>query len=272
MAPPPEQRLDVALRAARRLRRVHVGANAGEALEVALDVGAGLRALDAELIGETEGRDAVDDAEIDRLGAAAHVARHRCHRHREHFRRRHRVDVVAAREGLLQLRDVGDVRQQPQLDLRIVGRHQHVARRRDEGRADLAPRLVAHRYVLQVRLGGGQTTRRRRGELVGGVDAAVRVHVIGQGVAIIVLQLGRLAPFEHLARERVAFLGKILQHAGGGRPGARRGLARARQPHAAKQDVAELLRRADVEARVCHLVDLGLEPFGLLAELTRKAA
>jgi hypothetical protein len=64
-----------------------------------------------------EGGDAVDDAEVDRLGAAADLARHVLDRHAEHFRRRHGVDVEALAEGLLQRFDIGDGGQQPQLDL-----------------------------------------------------------------------------------------------------------------------------------------------------------
>jgi hypothetical protein len=61
------------------------------------------------------------------------------------------VDPVS--ERLLQLRNVGDMREKPQLDLRIVGADQHMARRGDEGLADLASRLVAHRNILKVWLG-----------------------------------------------------------------------------------------------------------------------
>ena len=58
-----------------------------------------------------------------------------------------------SRNACLQRRDVGDLGEQPQLDLRIVGRDQLVARRRHEGAADLAAFLGADRDVLQVRLG-----------------------------------------------------------------------------------------------------------------------
>ena len=50
-----------------------------------------------------------------------------CDRHAEHFRRGHRVDVDAVGEGLPQLRDLGDMGEQPQLDLAVIGRDQLVA-------------------------------------------------------------------------------------------------------------------------------------------------
>src|SRR2546430_8271728 len=51
------------LLAAERLALLHVVADARETFEVFPDVGAGLLASDAELVGEAERRDAVDDAE-----------------------------------------------------------------------------------------------------------------------------------------------------------------------------------------------------------------
>jgi hypothetical protein len=54
--------------ARRLLGLVHVVLDAGEALEIGLDVVASLRLRDAQLVGEAEGGNAVDDAEIDRLG------------------------------------------------------------------------------------------------------------------------------------------------------------------------------------------------------------
>ena len=159
------------------------------------------------------------------------------------------MDVDALGEGLLQLRDVGDVGEHAQLDLRIVGRDAACARRGDEGGADLAALLGADRDVLQVRLGRGQPARRRRGQRIGGVHAAgLRVDVARQRVRVGRLQLGELAPFEDPARQLVALLGEILEHAGRVDHCAGRGLLAAGQAHLAEQDVAELLRRAEVEA------------------------
>ena len=67
-------------------------------------------------------------------------------------RSRKRVNVVAASEGLDQQRIVGKVRQQAQLDLRIVGGKQHISRLGDERCTDLAPKLRSNGNVLQVRI------------------------------------------------------------------------------------------------------------------------
>src|SRR5438105_13686134 len=89
-------------------RLVHVGADAGKTFEVFLDVGRSLLSGDAELVGETKRRDAVDDAEIDRFGAAAHLARHVLDRYAEHLRGRHRVNVERVAEGVLEHGAIGE--------------------------------------------------------------------------------------------------------------------------------------------------------------------
>uniref|UniRef100_A0A0N5A085 LigA n=1 Tax=Parastrongyloides trichosuri TaxID=131310 RepID=A0A0N5A085_PARTI len=118
---PPEDGGDEALLLHQRLGPVHIGADAGEALEIGLDVGSGLTLIDAQLGGQAEGADAVDDAEVDGLGPATRLAGHALDRHAEHFGRGGRVDVEAALEGALQLGNVADVGQQAQLDLAVVG-------------------------------------------------------------------------------------------------------------------------------------------------------
>ena len=52
-----------------------------------------------------------------------------------------------------ELRIAGEMRQQPELDLRIVGRQEQAARRRNEGAANLLTPLGPNGDVLQVRIG-----------------------------------------------------------------------------------------------------------------------
>ena len=78
----------------------------------------------AELVGQAEAGNAIDDAEIDRLGPAAHFGRHVLHRHAENLRRRHGVNVEIVGKGFFQFRNIGDMRQQPQLDLAVIGADQ----------------------------------------------------------------------------------------------------------------------------------------------------
>ena len=271
VAAPPEDGLDIALLARRLLRRFHVIADAGEAREIGLDVVARLLAADTQLVGQAEGRDAVDDAEVDCLGAPPHHRVHALDRHAEHFARRHGMNVDAVGEGLLQLRDIGHMGQHAQFDLAVVGADQLRSGRRHEGGADLAALLGAHRDVLQIGFGRGETARGGCRHRVAGVDAAgLRVDVARQRVGIGRAQLGQLPPVEHAPRQFHALAGEILQRVGVGRPGAGGRLASAGQAHAAIEHVAQLLGRADVEALARQIVDLRLDRRRRRGELVRE--
>jgi len=185
MALAAEQREHVAVLLGEGFGLLHVVADAGKTLEVFPDIGACLLALDAELVGEPKCRDAVDDAEIDRLGAPAHLARHAFHRNAEHFGSGHGVNVEAVAERLLQGLDICDLGQQPQLDLRIVGGDELHSRRRYKRAPDLAALLGADRDILQVGLGGREAAGRRGRQRIVGVDALRgRIDVARQRVGI----------------------------------------------------------------------------------------
>src|SRR5690606_10223211 len=124
--------------------------------EVVLDVGGCFLARYRELTRETEAGYAIDDAEIDRLGAATNHRVHVLDGNVEHLAGGHRVDVDAIMEGLSQCGNVGDVREETQLDLRIVGGNEDVAWCSDEGLANLATFLGADRDILQVGIGRGE--------------------------------------------------------------------------------------------------------------------
>ncbi len=170
-------------------------------------------------------------------------------------------------EGLLERLDIGDLGQEPQLDLRIVGGNELRARRGDEGAPDLAALLGADRDVLQVRLGGGEAAGRGRGERIEGVHPmGAGIDVFRQRVGIGRPELGDLAPLEDLLRQRMPFLGELVEHARAGRPLTGLGLGAARQPELAEQDVAELLGAARIERLAGKLLDLGLERARALGE------
>ena len=220
----------------------------GKRSKVFLDVGGGFLAGDAELVGQPKRRDAVDDAEIDRFRPAAHLARHVLDRHAEHFRCRHGVNVEPVAERLLEHGNVGDLRKQPQFDLRIIRRHQLVAGRGDEGAADLAAVLGAHGDVLQVRLVRRQPPGGGRRQRVGGVDAmGLRMHIGRQRVGIGRFQFRDLPPLQDLPGEIVARFREFVEDLRRGRPRAGLGLGAAGYSHLAEQDVADLLRAADVD-------------------------
>src|SRR5262249_3215880 len=249
----------------------HVVADAGKALEIFLDVGARLFALDAELVGEPEGGDAVDDAEVDGLGAAANFPRHALDRHAEHFRGRHGVNVETLAEGLLQRLDAGDLGQEPQLDLGIIGGDELVSVGRDESAPDLAAFLGADRNVLQVGLGGGEAAGGSRGERVARVDAVrAGVDVTWQRVGIGRFELRNLSPVENFPWQRVALLGQVLQGPGPGRPLAGLGLGTAGKSKLAEQNIAELFRAARIERLAGERPDFALALTRALRDFTRQ--
>ena len=145
-----------------------------EAREVRVDVRLRLLLRDVQVLGEPEGRDPVDDPEVDHLGDRPLVLRQGRRLLAEDLGRGRRVDVLAAEERLAQLRLARDVSEDPELDLRVVGREQAVSGLRDERGADLAPELGADRDRLQVRV------RRReapgRGDVL--VDRRVQAPVL----------------------------------------------------------------------------------------------
>ena len=99
---------------------IHIGADAGEAFEIAVDEPLRLGPRDAQVTGEAKARDAVDHTKVDRLGLTANIRGHLVQRHIEHLGRCHCVDVVAVAEGLFQGFDPCHMRQNAQFDLAIV--------------------------------------------------------------------------------------------------------------------------------------------------------
>ena len=146
--------------------------NAFVAIEVGFDVLLRGLLVDVELRGEAEGADAVDDAEVDGLGAGAGLFVHGGGVDAEDLARGEGVDVLAGPVGVEQQRVLREVRHQAELDLRVVGGHEHVAGRGDEGGADLAAEGGADGDVLQVGVGGGEAAGGGADLVEGGVDAA----------------------------------------------------------------------------------------------------
>src|SRR5258707_5925037 len=77
-------------------------------------------------------------------------------RHAEDLRRSERMDVITAAKSFHQQSVFRKVRQQAQLNLRIVGGEQHVAWLRDNRRANFTAQLGANRNILQVGVDGGK--------------------------------------------------------------------------------------------------------------------
>ena len=99
------------------------------------------------------------------------------------------MNIFTSGKGGDQVLVAGDVRQDAQLDLAIVRRHQGVPLFGNEGVANLAAERSADRNVLQVWIGGAETARCRHRLLEGRVHPAVTLHELWQRLHIRALQL-----------------------------------------------------------------------------------
>jgi hypothetical protein len=118
-------------------------------------------------------------------------------RRAEHLERRAVVNVLALAERVDEGLLAGEVREHPQLDLRVVSRDEHVSAFGDEGAPDLAADLGPDRDVLQVGVAAAQPSCCRDGLVEARVHApGVGVDQGGQRVDIRALQLLEAAPLE----------------------------------------------------------------------------
>ena len=125
----------------------------------------------------------------------------------------------------------------------------------------------ADRYVLQVRLVAGEPPGdRHRLRIVGVHAAGPRVDHLRQLVGVGALELGERAVLEQPGRQRIVG-GELLQLGLVGRRRAGRRAPADRQAELAEQDLADLLRRAEVERLAGELVGLRFERQHALGEL-----
>src|SRR6476620_1025780 len=92
------------------------------------------------------------------------------------------------------------------------------------------------------------------------------MNVGRERVGVGALELGEQAPVENCSRQLMALGGKLFQRARIRAPGASLGAPAAGETHLVEQDLAELLRRADIEVLPGKLPDLVFEPSEALCE------
>jgi len=146
-----EERRDVAVLGPLLNRVRDEALDGGEAGEVALDEVVGLALRDVEAVSHPVGGEPVDNPVVDHLRLGTHPGVNLVRGHVEDAHRRGGVHVLPAFKDLLEHVLTGDLRQQPQLHLRVIGADQQVARLRDEAGADLPSERGPDRDVLQVR-------------------------------------------------------------------------------------------------------------------------
>src|SRR5204862_5110998 len=249
-------------------RVADIGADAGEALEIAIDHRLRLVRRQLEPLGEAPAGDAVKYSEVAGLRARARVAVDGA----EQFLSGAVVDVLARLERRPQRRNVADMGGEAKLDLAVVGGEHDVAGLGDEGVADAPADLRAYGDIHQVRVGRGQPPGLRARQAVAGVDPSrVAVDLLLQRVGVGGFELGQLAPFEHEPGDRHALALQPLELVLVGRIDSRLALAAAGEPHLVEQDVAELLGRADGELAAGLAADPLLQSGDLDVELGREA-
>lgn len=156
------------------------------------------------------------------------------------------VQVIA--EGVQQAFVLGQVRHDPQLDLRVVRRQQLVAFWRDERLTNPPAFSGADRNVLQVRITRRQTPSGRYRLVIRRVDApGARVDLLRQAVGVGAFQLAHGAVLHQHLGQREILLGQFGKHRFGGRRLALGGLAENRVAEFFVEDRAQLLGRAEVE-------------------------
>ena len=131
----------------------------------------------------------------------------------EHAFGRAIVDVDAIAKCVDQRAVAGQMREDAELDLRIVGGNQHVVRLGDKRAPDLAAKRRPNRNVLQVGIAAAQTAGRSDRLVKRGVHAAGhRINEFRQRVDVGAFQLLNASPLQH---EFWDFVGErqFFQHA-----------------------------------------------------------
>ena len=244
----------------------HVVADPGVRGEVRADEFLRLLAADAGPAGQTEVAHPVGEAEVDHLGHRSLVAGDLIGRLVEHAGRRLSMNVGLARECRSQVLVAGHVGDDPELDLRVVGRHQdEIGAAGHERPTDSSAEWRPDRDVLEVRVGRGQASGRGHGLVERGVDTAVVGDERRQRLDVGGSKLRVGAPVENRLDGRVD-VHELLEDRRVGRV-AGLGLAALGQLQLAEQHVAQLLRGADGEFVADGVEDRSLEPGDLGCEL-----
>ena len=238
---------------------LHVAVHLGEGVQVGFQEGLRLLDRNAQVAAEREGPLAVHDAEVDRLGRGAQLVGDGLLGDAVDLGGGGAVDVRPALEGVLHGLVAGDVRQNAQLDLAVIGVHQRAAAVRHKVTPQPAAQLGADGDVLQIGLGGADAPGAGLGLDKRRMDAPIRPDGLQKPLHIGGVQLLVGAVFQNVVHHR-AVRAQALQCLGVGGIAAL-GLFAGRQTQLVKQRLAQLLGAVQVKG-VAHLViDAGQQGF-----------
>ena len=145
---------DIAVASGRLYGTVNVFTNSRIGGEVTVNKHLGLRARYAEAFGESEGRYAVDDAEVGGLCVAALIVGDTLNRLMVDTRGCAAMDVVARKECVYHILVAREVSYEAQLYLGVVGVEKYAPLVGHEGATYLASVIGTYGYVLQIGIGG----------------------------------------------------------------------------------------------------------------------
>ena len=243
-------------------RLVEVGAHARIGLEITVNHILSLFETDSQALGQAERLLAIDDTEVHGLRATAQLRGDLFHGNAEHACGGVGMEVGARAERIYQVLVTRQMREQAKLDLRVVGRNEHIAlAQRHEASTHTAAEIGAHGNVLQVRVARRQTARGSDRLVEARVHQAVDATHARQGVKVSGLHFRELAIAQHLGRDGM-HVHELAERFRIGGIAARVLLARRQLEHF-KQNMAELLGRIDVEFLTRKLMNLGAQPLEL---------
>ena len=176
------------------------------------------------------------------------------------------IDRVAI--GRNQIFIAGECRQNTEFNLRVVRVHKDLAGGRHKDGANTTPHLRANGNILQIRIGRGDTPRRRNGLVEAPVNSAVRLNIGGKSQCIGRIQLREHAVAEYFLDDRI-FRRKFLQNIRGRRITAL-GLFPIGQFHLVEQNFAELFRRIQIKLFSGFRKYFILDPMNLALQFVRE--
>ena len=264
-----EKRTRIAMRTGELFTLLYIGGHSGMGAEVIVYERSSLLARNAELLAEAESRNAVDDAEVDRLCRTALVGSDLTDGDAADAGRCGGVDILTTVEGSEQVLILRQRRYDTELYLRIVGGEDEVvAVGRHESAPYLAPQVGADGYVLQVGVRRRETPRGGDSLVVDSVQPVIDgTDELGQRVQIGGDELGEGAIVEY---ERYDGVRRSKRAEGLFGSGVLLGGRQRRLVGDAElliKQLAELARRVDIQRMTCELGNLALDVVTLRREL-----
>ena len=154
--------------------RLKVIAHPTEALEVLIHQVLGFASAHVELLAQSKRRQTISQAIGHGFDLATHLSIYLRIRHPEHLRGHRGVQVFPANESRDKPLVAGQVRHDPHFDLGIVSRHERLKTwTHDETTPNATTLSSSYRNILEIGIGGRQTTRGGNGLHIGRANSII---------------------------------------------------------------------------------------------------